>query len=164
MPIRMTRRTFAILVTQAVGAGFAALYAVPAVGWLLEPVLRGKHDVVWRRLGPVTDLEYEVPTRFEVRFPSQNVWPAAEDYWIVYAVRYRDGGYAFFSNVCTHMECPVRWEASQGHFLCPCHGGLYNLRGKNVGGPPPDPLPQWQHYIDGDGVAYVSNKFNEQVP
>lgn len=164
MPVRMTRRTFAILMTQALGAGFAAMYAAPAVGWLLEPLLRGRDATVWRRVGPVRDLPYEVPTKFEVSFPSQDVWKTPEDTWIVYAVRYRDGTYAFFSNVCTHMQCPVRWKQALGHFVCPCHGGLYDLHGTNVGGPPPEPLPQWKHRIDGDGVAYVANQFNEELP
>jgi quinol---cytochrome c reductase iron-sulfur subunit, bacillus type len=164
MPIRMSRRTFAILVTQAVGAGFAAMYAVPAIGWLFEPLRRGQDPVVWRRLGPVGDLEYDVPTKFEVRFPAQNVWTTPEDTWIVFAVRYRDGTYRFFSNVCTHMQCPVRWQPKIQEFLCPCHGGLYDLKGQNIGGPPPEPLPQWRHYIDASGVAYVANQFTRKLP
>jgi len=68
-----------------------------------------------------------------------------------------------FSNICSHMQCPVRWEPTLKLFLCPCHGGLYDLRGVNVGGPPPKPLPQWQHRVDRDGILYVTNRLTEQI-
>ena len=162
--MRVTRRRFAILGTQAAGAVVAAMLGVPIVGWLLNPLFRRQEPIVWRRLGPIGDLPVQVPTKFSVRFPSQNAWVVPEDSWIVYVVRYRDGSLRTFSNVCTHMQCPVRWEPSTQQFLCPCHGGLYDIDGHNVGGPPPQPLPQWEHRVDGQGVVYVSNRFSEQLP
>ncbi|MEP7034491.1 MAG: TQO small subunit DoxD [Actinomycetota bacterium] len=47
-----------------------------------------------------------------------------------------------FSAVCTHLGCPVQYEASTIEFFCPCHGGVYDARTGNVlQGPPPQPLP-----------------------
>jgi menaquinol-cytochrome c reductase iron-sulfur subunit len=28
-------------------------------------------------------------------------------------------------------------------FICPCHGGVYDLRGRRTGGPPPRPLDRF---------------------
>ena len=49
------------------------------------------------------------------------------------------------------------------HNLPPTDAGLYDLRGTNVGGPPPKPLPQWQHRVDQDGILYVTNRLTEQI-
>jgi cytochrome b6-f complex iron-sulfur subunit len=39
--------------------------------------------------------------------------------------------------VCTHLGCVVPWNASEGKFICPCHGSQYNSQGKVVRGPAP---------------------------
>jgi Rieske Fe-S protein len=41
------------------------------------------------------------------------------------------------SNSCAHLGCPVRWFPEKQLYLCPCHGGLYDINGGWVGGPPP---------------------------
>ena len=33
------------------------------------------------------------------------------------------------SSRCTHLGCPVRWVAAAERFICPCHGGVYDLAG-----------------------------------
>jgi cytochrome b6-f complex iron-sulfur subunit len=52
-------------------------------------------------------------------------------------------GFNAFSAVCTHLGCFVRWEKEQGHFLCPCHQGLFDINGQVIGGPPPRPLESY---------------------
>jgi Rieske Fe-S protein len=65
------------------------------------------------------------------------------------------------SNSCAHLGCPVRWMSDKQLYLCPCHGGLYDINGGWVGGPPPRGM---YRYIDAevreDGKLYVKHKFN----
>lgn len=42
---------------------------------------------------------------------------------------------------CTHKGCPVSWSARERQFHCPCHGGRFDVQGRNIAGPPPSPLP-----------------------
>jgi len=44
------------------------------------------------------------------------------------------------SPVCTHLGCIVNWNRHKDRFLCPCHGGQYDMNGSVVDGPPPSPL------------------------
>jgi len=30
-----------------------------------------------------------------------------------------------FAVNCTHLACPVNWQAQAQLFLCPCHGGVF---------------------------------------
>lgn len=158
----MTRRRFEALATGAIGAVVGCMFAVPIVGWLIDPLFRSRPPQVWRRVGDVSHVPYESPTVFEVNFPVQQSWKVPESTYVVFVVRHRDGSIDAFSNICTHMQCPVRWEPPLGEFLCPCHGGLYNLSGVNVGGPPPKPLPKWESRLQGS-TLYVSNRLNESI-
>jgi Rieske Fe-S protein len=68
------------------------------------------------------------------------------------------------SNSCAHLGCPVRWIVNadgEGEFLCPCHGGIYDINGGWVGGPPPRGMYRYtQVKIEEDGKLYVKHKYN----
>lgn len=68
-------------------------------------------------------------------------------------LRKPDGTLKAFDAKCTHAGCNVAFEGSRLH--CPCHGGIYDLDGKNVAGPPPKPLHELRVFEE-KGVLYVS--------
>ena len=49
-----------------------------------------------------------------------------------------------FSAVCTHLGCLVGWDHARQQIVCPCHGGIYDVEGKVVSGPPPKALPSYE--------------------
>ena len=53
---------------------------------------------------------------------------------------------------CAHVGCPVSYKDAAHSFVCPCHGGVYDFRGRRVGGPPPRPLDRFYTRIRGDMV------------
>jgi Rieske Fe-S protein len=67
------------------------------------------------------------------------------------------------SNSCAHLGCPVRWIIVEGHgeFLCPCHGGIYDINGGWVGGPPPRGMYRYTKVkVEEDGKLYVKHEFD----
>lgn len=48
--------------------------------------------------------------------------------------------YRAFSATCTHLDCIVGYQKDRSRIYCNCHGGVYDLNGRNVSGPPPRPL------------------------
>jgi Rieske Fe-S protein len=67
------------------------------------------------------------------------------------------------SNSCAHLGCPVRWVIVEGHgeFLCPCHGGIYDINGNWVGGPPPRGMYRYTRVkIEEDGKLYVKHEYD----
>jgi Rieske Fe-S protein len=48
-----------------------------------------------------------------------------------------------FSSSCPHLGCTVQWDNKQGRFLCPCHGGSFDINGNVLTGPPPGPLGRY---------------------
>jgi len=55
-------------------------------------------------------------------------------------IRTSAGELRAFSAVCTHLNCTVQYRSDLSQIWCACHNGHYDLRGKNVAGPPPRPL------------------------
>jgi cytochrome b6-f complex iron-sulfur subunit len=64
-------------------------------------------------------------------------------------------GFVALSAVCTHLGCIVVWDKDSGQLLCPCHAGLFDLRGNVVSGPPPKPLPTFEVSVQ-DGKIMVA--------
>jgi Rieske Fe-S protein len=50
----------------------------------------------------------------------------------------------------------VRWQEKREEFLCPCHGGLYDVYGSVMGGPPPRDLPRFETRVDKE-LLYIKN-------
>lgn len=64
-------------------------------------------------------------------------------------------GIAAFSRRCTDLGCLVSWDKHREQFICPCHQGIYDKRGKNVAGPPPRPLDRYD-IVNRGGQVYVN--------
>jgi cytochrome b6-f complex iron-sulfur subunit len=68
-------------------------------------------------------------------------------------VRTAAGELKAFSAVCTHLDCIVQYRDDTKQIWCACHNGQYNLSGKNIGGPPPRPLEEFQVNTRGDDIV-----------
>jgi cytochrome b6-f complex iron-sulfur subunit len=68
-----------------------------------------------------------------------------------------DYGLTAYSPVCTHLGCLVNWDSFRNEFICPCHGGRFDINGNLVGGPPPKPLTRLPLEIK-DGKVYIGIK------
>jgi Rieske Fe-S protein len=63
------------------------------------------------------------------------------------------------SNHCAHLGCPVRWAPEEAEILCPCHGGIYDINGDHMGGPPAHGLWRYVSKIREDGSIFVKHEF-----
>jgi cytochrome b6-f complex iron-sulfur subunit len=68
------------------------------------------------------------------------------------------GGRVFaLSSSCSHLGCLVDWSHQRGQFVCPCHGGKYDMNGDVISGPPPHSLARMPLKIT-DGTVYIGIK------
>jgi Rieske Fe-S protein len=67
--------------------------------------------------------------------------------------RTADGSLKALDAKCTHAGCNVNFAGDK--ITCHCHGGVYDLDGKNVSGPPPRPLTPLKAFEE-NGVLYVA--------
>ena len=61
-----------------------------------------------------------------------------------------DGTVSALKGVCTHMECNVAYKPAEKRFYCACHQGWYDETGKNIAGPPPNPLQVFEIVEEGE--------------
>jgi cytochrome b6-f complex iron-sulfur subunit len=63
-----------------------------------------------------------------------------------------------FSAKCTHEGCTVTFQPAQSVIWCPCHDGRFDLSGRVLSGPPPQPLAKYVVKRQPDGVIVVSEE------
>lgn len=59
-------------------------------------------------------------------------------------IRGMDNKFRAFYATCTHLDCIVQYDVKASDIWCACHGGRYDLTGRNISGPPPRPLTPLQ--------------------
>jgi cytochrome b6-f complex iron-sulfur subunit len=68
-----------------------------------------------------------------------------------------DDKYKAFSATCTHLDCTVQYRDDVKQIWCACHNGHFDLFGKNISGPPPAPLEEFQVTIINDDIIVSKN-------
>ena len=58
-----------------------------------------------------------------------------------------------YSARCTHLDCTVQYREDLSHIWCACHNGHFDLNGRNIAGPPPEPLPTYDVNVRGTQIV-----------
>jgi menaquinol-cytochrome c reductase iron-sulfur subunit len=154
----VTRRRFMSGSAQTAGAIAAGAFALPALGFAIGPIFKSTPQT-WETVGSVG------------QFPDNNYVPVVMTITpgigeagktTVYVRKFnpvldtdpydRGTPYIAISTRCAHLGCPVRWVDAAKKFICPCHGGVYDLLGRRVGGPPVRPLDRFYTRVVGEDV------------
>jgi len=140
------RKTLALLVNitvVAIGGAFSALLGVFAV----RPA-RAAATERWIRAGTLGDLTPNVPVPRVLSVPRADGWYRARARETVFLVWDGAKQVKVFSATCTHLGCQVLWDVEAKKFRCPCHGGVYDVSGRVLEGPPPRPLTTIDARVD----------------
>ena len=71
----------------------------------------------------------------------------------IYVICTAPSTYIALSSICTHQGCTVNFNSSSNKFSCPCHGGMFDISGKVLVGPPTSPLPKYSVVLDGNSLT-----------
>lgn len=169
----VTRRRFMTGVANGAGGIAAAAFTLPALGFAIAPIF--KHEGwTWQAIGPPSDFSIKVIGRenFVTRVITDQPGAGEAGNTLVY-VRQRDpkidnvgpqdqyNRIIAISSRCMHVGCPVRWTPAAERFICPCHGGVYNVLGKVTGGPPVRPLDRFYTRINSStGLVEVGPRYS----
>jgi menaquinol-cytochrome c reductase iron-sulfur subunit len=138
----LSRRHLLMLVSVAAGGLASAVVGLPLVGFLLAPLFR-RQPPVWRDVGPLTNFPLGETSKVIFADSSALTWGGSDSETAAWLRRVDKDTFQAFAVDCTHLGCPVRWEASAELFMCPCHGGVYYKNGEVAAGPPPHALQQF---------------------
>ena len=140
-PLR--RRAFLGRMSLAASGLIAVVVNVPILSYLLSPLIRPTRQS-WRSVGPVTQFRIGATVQVGLEDPSPLAWAGQTALTAAWLRRDSETRFTAFAVNCTHLGCPVNWLESARLFLCPCHGGVYNVDGTVAGGPPPRPLLRYE--------------------
>jgi Rieske Fe-S protein len=78
-------------------------------------------------------------------------YPTADDPCIL--LRLGEDRFAAFDQRCTHLSCPVLFDAAARQLVCPCHAGYFSAEdGRPLAGPPKRALARLEVTTDGARV------------
>ncbi len=154
-PLTMDRRAFLNLISVGLGGLLALPIAVPFLGFLLQPILM-KAPTRWESIGKLDEFQIGSTVQRDVTDPSSLPWGGMANRTAVFVRRESQKELIAFSVNCTHLGCPLRWEAGAELFLCPCHGGVFYRNGQVAGGPPPRPMVRYPVRVRNGGVEVMA--------
>lgn len=151
---KVTRRGFLLWFSWFLGGLVALSIGITSVAYLIsDPTgAKRKRSV---KLVPVSDLKEDEPVLYEMTYPEKDAWTLTEKKDKIYVIKRSLGDYLVLSTVCTHLGCQIAWDTEKKEFLCPCHGGRYDIDGKVISGPPPKPLKTFESEIKDDWLYVV---------
>jgi len=144
---QVPRRRFLAVCIQASLALIALLAIAVGVDYYF-PALRRRFtrsNAPFLALCPVKDLPAGKWKLVAFPIPNGAGKQAAKPGHSVWVRRDGEGPEAIrvLSPVCPHNGCDLAWKADRSAFVCPCHGGTFDVDGQPKSGPPPrrmDPL------------------------
>lgn len=136
-----------------------AIVGTPLLRYVLYPVYAKGNGGSWSDVGNVSELDLsEGPVSKTITFTQQDGWREVVCTESVYVCRAGDGQLQVLSAICPHLGCSVAWQASQGKFVCPCHGGQFKPDGQHIAGPPPRSLDSLKAQVK-DGKLQVQFEY-----
>jgi Rieske Fe-S protein len=163
----VTRRRFMTGTVHGAGALFTMGVALPTLAFAIGPIFKNV-SLPWQPVGPpdIFPNDNYIPAIINIapgigeagkstvyiraRNPLVDKTPANQyNRWIAITSR------------CAHLGCPVRWVPVAERFICPCHGGVYDLQGVRTSGPPPRPLDRFFTRLNTEtGLVEVGRRYS----
>jgi Rieske Fe-S protein len=162
----VTRRRFMTVGGQGAGAIAAASFLLPALGFAVGPIFKSSPHR-WESVGSedLFNANNYVPVTLTL---NPGIGEAGKT--TAYVRKFnaaidtdpydKDTKYIAISSRCAHLGCPVRWVDAAERFICPCHGGVYDLLGRRVGGPPVRPLDRFYTRVNGNREVELGPRFS----
>jgi len=113
-----------------------------------------KNALAASRPQPARPLQVAVAGEMKVGDVKLFRYPTEEDPAML--IRLAEDRYVAYRQRCTHLSCPVHFNAAETRLDCPCHNGAFDAAtGRVLAGPPPRPLPKIAVMV-ADGHVYAT--------
>lgn len=156
-----TRRSFYVVLIQALGAMIGAALAIPAGVYLLfKPKVQ--KEAQWVQAADVAQLQVRKPEEVVFRRTRVDGWRTVNEKSTAWVVKMDDQNVVVYTPNCTHLGCAYHWDEQQKYFLCPCHTSEFSIDGKVIAGPAPRPLDRYVSRVD-NGKLFIGPTVERSV-
>lgn len=139
------RRKFIDLLLNTGILGTLAAVVYPVIKYLIPPEKR-EPKVSSLKIGKISD--FEINSSKIIKFGRTPV----------IVIRNKNGEMKGLAATCTHLDCIVQYRKDTEQIFCACHNGVYDLRGRNISGPPPKPLQEYKINVMEDEIVVSTMK------
>jgi menaquinol-cytochrome c reductase iron-sulfur subunit len=151
----LNRRAFLNRLSLILSGLIGLVLSVPILAYLLTPLIR-REPGVWLDVGSVDQFRIGETVQVAIEDPSPLPWAGQTAKTAIWLRRDGPAAFTAFAVNCTHLACPVSWQAQAELFLCPCHGGVFYGDGRVAAGPPPGPLPRYDVQVQNGSVQVLT--------
>jgi nitrate reductase gamma subunit len=149
----LTRRGFLARATGALILFVGVVAGIPLVGEVVGPIYRQKKRE-WVKVTDIASLPVDQPVNPTFAMQVVQAYMRQTDLRQVWLIKHADNTVTVYSPICPHLGCHYHWNPQSQRFECPCHGSVYTLDGRVIGGPAPRPLDTLAGKVEG-GILYV---------
>lgn len=157
------RRNFLKFLIGAFSALVAAALAVPLIGALIGSSFRSKKPQ-WVKVGSISFLPMDKPVNLKFPFETEDAYLRETTIHDVWVIKHSPSETTVFSPICPHLGCHYDWHAGENEFICPCHGSVYSMTGKVLGGPAPRSLDTLPWKLEGNVLSVEWETFKVGIP
>jgi len=132
----MERRSFLGLIGSALGLTAFGTMAYPLIRYLAPPkpkLQKGRQSFSKTDIGDAKEIVYQQTPTIIINRPGK--------------------GYIALARVCTHLGCLIEYDRDKKRLVCPCHAGMFDLEGRVISGPPPEPLLTFPLRVEGEEIT-----------
>src|SRR3954452_3968545 len=162
----VSRRRFMTGSANTAGAIATAAIVLPAIGFAVGPAFV-RQPTMWQPVGRPDEFPDDTYVPRVIKLTADNIGEIGKG---TVFVRRRNpridtepadrwNQFIAVTSRCAHVGCPVNYVDAARSFVCPCHGGVYDFRGRRVGGPPPRPLDRFLTRVR-DGQLQVGPRYS----
>ena len=152
-PVELGRRRFLARACGILAAPLAAVIGYPLVASLVGTIYR-KSKLHYSKTPGFTSAPEGRPVELSFTYIKTDAYLRTESTEAVWVIKQTPSEATVFSPLCPHMGCRYEWHPRLQKFICPCHGSIFSITGKVLGGPAPRPLDTLPHKIE-DGTLHV---------
>ena len=159
----MTRRGLLKQITGLISALVAATLAIPLAGGIVGPSFRRK-ELRWATAGNISSLMAGQPTNMKFPFKTEDAYLRETVIHEIWVIKHSSSEVTVFSPICPHLGCHYSWHPETAEFACPCHGSIYSVDGRVLGGPAPRPLDTLPWKLEKDVLSVEWEQFKVGIP
>lgn len=152
----VNRRMFLSAFIGVVGVAVAAALAIPLLGYFFGPAFKKQTNRVSVAIARTDEVPVGVPTFFGYEEAVSDGWMATTVSKGAWLLNKGNNQFVVYDPHCTHLGCAYYWDEGRKAFLCPCHGGVFDIDGNVMEGPPPRPLDRIPFTIENNTIEVTT--------
>lgn len=151
--ISSARRSFLKKTIGILLAPFFIFLAWPFVQFIVATIFR-LPKAYFAKVGPMSSFPENEPVLPKYKSNAKQTYLQRNEIRDVWIIRHSDSEVTVFSPICPHLGCRYDWYPDAKQFICPCHGSVFSIDGKVLGGPSPRGLDLLPWKVE-NGDLYV---------